>query len=181
MYKNILNLIQKYNEYGFFIKYKYDVYWCNAKRLEYWYRLADRYTEIITWQGELYLKYKGYFYKNNLTSYCPFFQGINEKMVVIKTQQYKMVNGQINGIVKKSPNNGYKILAVGNEIYAFSAFRNEKFNVLTNTWSDFADIDTEDVFLYNDKIYGISYNIIYFYNTIIDQWFPILTINKKKD
>ncbi len=185
--KYLLTIIENYNEDGIFIKYQQGIYWFNGKRMEFWCHRKGN-SRIFTWDGDLY--YGGMIFKNkqfikydySINHPLHIFAANQENTVLINKKYSRLLttgNFCFSKVPKKMPENGYKSILIGNEIFVFSLYHNEKFNIQTEKWTDFANLEQgcqnerfyKEIYMHANTLYGIiNDSLIYMYDAIIDEW-----------
>lgn len=193
----LLHLIDKYNENGIFINKDDKAYWFNGKRLEFWTNV-DENTEVFTHEKNLYsLRSDLKIYKSKQFQSITIKRDIWNDSLNIKHQtcyfatallnnlQYNSTGGgwltifdgksNINTPSKKYLDYGYQLFAYNNHIYYFGT-KSERFNPITNIWTDIADCPVKDcprIYFVNNCFYA---NTEYVYYPDIDKWQPLQLI-----
>lgn len=116
--KDLLNLIERYNEYGIYFCLKKSVYWFNAKRIEVFKNQTPYYIEETN-------IHKCFNEHTRLT-----YDYSSAKVFVANL-------GNIFLPHKELVHSGYRLLSFGNYLYYFGTIKNEKFDVFKLTWSEF--------------------------------------------
>ncbi len=175
---DILNIVQIYNESGIFVRIGEATYWCKHKN------------EIITYENDFsYFKTESLkIYKNKKFNQISFDQNnailnMSRFRVIANGFVYRMEHGQLekfDGInlitmpQKQFPRSGYRLVYYTNNIYVFGHLVNEKFNVLTQKWTQFQVSDPffySDIYLFQDKFYAFIYQHSYqIYDPEKDEW-----------
>ncbi len=191
--KEILNLINKYNEDGIIVECENKFYWFNGSRYEFWCLKPQGASHPVYYKSKLYVKIDllVYEYKNK-----KFILSLNEDVLVTsllhfkyrclyKENVYDFLNvgkklwrigkfGNWMQIDQEKPSySGLFLFGYENCIYVIGD-KNEKFNLLTSSWSTFKKtpfLMTNGCFL-NDKFYNLSEEdtFINYYDPKIDQW-----------
>ena len=180
--KNILSIVNKYNENGIYFLFHGFIWWFNGKRKEKWCHSEAE--EIYFYQGKLYdisdffttlnqilnIKYEqfsrvcydqnGYFYGEGLL--CPFGKCKKNGRVTILPQKVWLQSG-------------FKMLYYDNFVYYFSNEHNEKFDIQKDIWFDFKNNinywGISDVGLLNGLFYVLYENgKISIYNPKLNSW-----------
>lgn len=184
--KDLVNLIEKYNEVGIFFNFNGYLHWVGKKRTEKW--CICYYDKIQYLNGVLLascaapLNYFGqlsgikfYSYYHNLR--VNFHECFNEYYNLY--YNYENLNfvshpGQISLPSKRYAMNGFKLLSMGKMLYYFGNFNNnEKFDIEKQTWSAFSNYPKKimDVNIFEDIFYILmpSGNII-IYDPKLDKY-----------
>ncbi len=207
--KDLMNLINAYNENGIYFLFSHTLWWFNGKRIEKWCYCPDI-SRIFVDDGNLYARTEPYrevfILENQSFKYC----GILEDIFDIEDEHinpwyicfddddnlYTYARGepfQKNGNPlprKKYYYNGNKLLYYDGFLYYFSfdfkGQNNEKFDIKTNQWSFFNDQLIyenwiSDIYLLNNIFYTLFGNgKIGTYNPKTDTWQKIdISLPKK--
>ncbi len=196
--KDILRLIDDYNEPGVFVIITYKIYWFNGKRFQYWcdFNIGT----ILTYQNDLYVRnYVGLCIYKNKSFHIIREKGWNElKIFASDTSYLQVLVGKfiyeigyhlttmdlsftkfdgINRInlLKKPHFSVFKMILYKNEIFAFGNTYNEKFDLINNCWFPFARctryINYCHVYLFKDRFYAIKDKDAYVvYDPVTNCW-----------
>ncbi len=175
--KNLLYLIEKYNENGIFIELDNKIYWFNGKRVEHWCK-SPGHGRIATINNELY-----YFTSVSLKYKYPSFMEdsnfVDELGFLIKDSIYYFTKTMMFANIqneklpqKEYKNYGHSMLVQNNFVFVFSIHHNEKYNIKFKRWSDFENNNQVVVaYGFNGIIYGFgNKHNYYIYDTILNQW-----------
>ncbi len=196
--KVLLELIDKYNEIGVFTIFNGKIYWFNGKRFEIWCDIPNVLlgnVNVCVQNGKLYIQcpFTTYIYKNKQFrlpvgndilknshpngKICHFYNLASIKIKDCFFEYYDKFRKYEKGIwqilPKKPIASCHKIYYYKNELYCFSTRGNEKFNIITNKWSSFANniVDANDVLFVNNTFYGVdNCKIIEIYNFEENKW-----------
>ncbi len=191
MLKNILDTINKYNEDGTIIQKNNKFYWFNGKRYEFWcMKPRDAYHPIY-YKQKLYIEmhHQVHEYKNkrfipiyneNLllrslliyTDCCLYQENVYHFFTTGKLCKIDKF-GNWTQIDRIGTTKCYRNFLFGYEncIYVVNNIKNEKFNLITKSWSNFKNppfLITNGCF-WNNKFYILSEKLNY-YDPKIDEW-----------
>ncbi len=172
---DVMKLVDHYNEDGVFIWHNGSIYWFNGKKFEYW--IDDKCTNIFTYEHDLFKCDHGnlMIFKNNQfqTIEIPrrgLLAYLGDEHVDVAISEdgkiYQFFNHQLitdGEFVKEKPTKcGMTCIFYHNHIYCVSFSRNEKFNIESHEWSDFANMPIQGY----DRIYyrKSSYAKTYYFN-----------------
>ncbi len=190
--KDIINIINNYNEIGIFVICFNKIYWFNGKRFEYWCPWQDA---ICTYENDLYyrLNHKVFQYNKNNEIKVPQIWNHPLHLLAKKDECIAQVicqgqvythhhcggfdryDGKIITILptKIYSGRGLYLIVNGNYIYSFGSM-NERFDIITETWTALTcTVKFLDGIVYsmNDKIYQISDDLSYkIYNIELNLW-----------
>ncbi len=195
--KVLLELIDKYNEIGVFTISDAKIYWFNGKRFEMWCDIPPQEAvNAFVYKRKLYIRYsfETYIYKNkqfrlpvgndiikNSHPYGFFSHFYNLGSIKIKNcffayeynDFFKFDKGIWQMLPKKQIKCCYKIYYYKNELYCFSNWGNEKFNILTNEWSSIANnfYSFDDILFINNIFYSVrNCKLKEIYNFETNKW-----------
>ena len=182
MNKNILSLIEKYNEKGIFINTNQKIYWFNGKRFEFCFLFLNS-TQLIQINNELYTREGFLLFKHlHKQKFQPLPLTTSTALNLFASWNYFVVMGNKvikNQNVPKKRNNDYgnNFVASDDCIYSFSSFRDksEKYDFKIQQWCFVQS--PPNVALVNDMIFFKGYfyqfqkdGYLLIYNCFNDQW-----------
>ncbi len=192
--KDIINIIDNYNETGIFVEYNGGIYWFNGTRFEYWCPLQDE--NILTYENDLYYlaNFKVFKYKNKDSIKVKVPKIWNHPLYLFSEwygyvsqviYQNKVYRHRYNSIIEmfdgkdviRLPSKieaacGVQILIYNQHIYSFGT-QNEKFDFKTQQWIKLKTSNCYGhVYLFNNKLYRMErYDTTYYtYNVEFDTW-----------
>ncbi len=215
-------MINKYNEKGVFALVHKEIYWFNGKQFIYWcdkpvvckyvfeqrgnLYISDGYGTIFIYKNKEFqiaklknthpIKTYSYFYgenciKTNFNNIECFFETYEWQGHQYNFRKWDKINGyQI--LATKTQYCGYIMYCYKNYIYYFSNYKNQKFNMITNEWSNFSNDqlfypnEFPMVYALNNKFYRINNNVtsIEIYDPEKDEWKVLVigdgTIGRKR-
>ncbi len=174
---DLLKLIDKYNELGFFTSNNECIYWCNGKRFEFWHKGDTHmllYSNLCV-ENPIYIYEHHKFVSTKLMQWYYIYKLSNITIIANSLwinfdtlycyNNYTYCN--TNSIITK-PTTSYAIKAFKNFIYCFSKIENYKYDTIQCTWSKFA---------YSKSTYKHIYSLKdQFYCQCIDDAFDIYDI-----
>ncbi len=191
--KDIMDIIDEYNEIGIFICYCKKIYWFNGKRFEIWCR--SKYYYMLTYNNDLYYRKSKeiLMYKNRRFEKVKVPEAWNHPLRVFSDGKklidndvykyhwgksvYKIINkhGQIFILPQKNyPQYGLELLGYDNCLYYFGSGQNEKFvNGKWDTIAQYPNFKNQfDIYSFDGKFYAFEYNVIdyYIYDSELDCW-----------
>ena len=186
--KNILSIINKYNENGIIIAKNDKFYWFNGHRYEYWCAKPKNSSKHAYYKNNLYVLINriSHIYKNGQYEFawicivqtmlynrktCIYkgnvYEFHNRKLYAYETNQ----NSTCSEIGNQKPFNGGDFLfGYDNHIYVIGT-KNEKMNLSTGIWSYFKSttFDIENGCFVNDRFYELI-NFTHYYDPKLDDW-----------
>lgn len=188
--KVLLELIAKYNQSLIAIISQNQIYLFDGNQF---YVIANGRAEYITnvswFNGNLYALHeypnktliyeKSKFVETNRIAFHEIIAHSKNFYVELQGRLlYK--NGKMTAL-KRYYKDGRQILYYNNFIYYFSNFHNEKFDILSKIWSNFADpgFSIGDMKLLTNKFYCFDYhNLMIIYDPVLDTWSKKISISK---
>ncbi len=204
---DIFTIIDKYNEEGIVLLIGDSFYWFNGKQIKFFVKAPKGIDRFLWYEGRLYfinqngiqniLKMNEFVKFNSLHNYCFYNYDVDKNnRIYINASHIKELGHchtdiiRFNGsnwekIVKKDDDDhGKQFLIYKEIIYYFSFIFNEKFDIVKNEWSPFANPEFKfhKMYLFRDKFYDINAKRQIVYDPIMDQWscsVPIISsVNK---
>lgn len=181
--KDLLQLIDRYNEEGIFIINYPNIYWFNAKRFEFW---VSGFEDVLYYKNNLYvknvydrvliyvhkefhfietepanLKYNNLlklFFNPNYKTMC-----INNDTVftVVDNKQISMYNGKKTTFITNDSPTCYQLFYLNDYIYIFGAVstHSAKYNLTTKKWSILDDSELFGmIYQFQNKFYSFEDN-----------------------
>ncbi len=194
--KDILNLIDNYNEDGVFIYRRGRIFWFNGKRTEPFGELFYV-SGILTYNNNLYVRNYGtiHVYKNKKfhdvdvsTKWdhpLQIFKSMNKILYNKRTYELRGQNllyyinievfdGERTQLLpmKMYPQSGFKLFVYDNYLYCFGFRENEKFNFLTQKWELFATTPNHHhpICFFKGYFYIFTYDEQWIYYPDLDTW-----------